>query len=158
MNQNFERNWLAVWDWQILTRILKSFKKLHFNELFLTKKHSFSVKNYRGVMFNSIENWCMALKKSCKIWTGHNSPFQNWHEKFEEFWSEHSKVSKICTLMGSFWRKYIIFELKKYREVMFGSTEDWCEIWSKTHLCFQKWHEEFRKTSQAEKYRFHFRK
>ena len=26
---------------------------------------------------------------------------------------------------------------------MFGNTEDWCQIWSNTHLCFQKWHGEF---------------
>ena len=29
------------------------------------------------------------------------------------FWPEHSKVSKICTLMVSFWTKYVMFELKK---------------------------------------------
>ena len=62
-----------------------------------------------------------------------------------------SKVSKICTLMGSFWTKYIMFELKKYRGVMFDGTEYWCKTWRKTDLCFQKWHEEFGKFSQAEK-------
>ena len=39
--------------------------------------------------------------------------------------------------MGFFWTKYIIFDLKKYRGVMFGSTEYWCNIWKKTDLCFQ---------------------
>ena len=34
------------------------------------------------------------------------------------------KISKICTLMGCFRPKYIIFELKKYREVKFDGTED----------------------------------
>ena len=34
---------------------------------------------------------------------------------------------------------------------MFDSTEDWCKIWKKTDLCFQKWHVEFGKFSQAEK-------
>ena len=38
------------------------------------------------------------------------------------------KVSKVYTLMGCFWPKYIIFELKKYRGVMFDSTEYWCKI------------------------------
>ena len=52
-------------------------------------------------------------------------------------------VSKICTLMGSFWRKYIMFELKKYRGVMFHGTEEWCKIWKKTDLWFGKWHKEF---------------
>ena len=33
-----------------------------------------------------------------------------------------------------------MFELKKYRGVMFNCTEDWCRIGKKTDLCFQKWH------------------
>ena len=53
---------------------------------------------------------------------------QNWHEKFDEFWPEHSKISKICTLMGCFWPKYIMFEPKKYRGIMFDGTEDWCKM------------------------------
>ena len=35
---------------------------------------------------------------------------------------------KICTLMGSFWPKYIIFELENYRVVMCHDTEGWCDI------------------------------
>ena len=31
----------------------------------------------------------------------------------KNFWHEHLKISKICTLMGCFWPKYVIFELKK---------------------------------------------
>ena len=42
---------------------------------------------------------------------------------------------------------YIMFELKKYRGVMFDCTEDWCKIWRKTDLYFLKWHEEFGKFS-----------
>ena len=48
----------------------------------------------------------------------------NWHVvskltlQFDEFWPEHSNVSKICTLMGSFWPNCIMFELKKYRTVV----------------------------------------
>ena len=43
----------------------------------------------------------------------------------------------------SFWTKYIMFELKKYRTVMFHDTEEWCRIWRKNDLWFGKWHEEF---------------
>ena len=50
------------------------------------------------------------------------------------------KSLKICTLMGSFWTEYILFELKKYRGVIFDGSEDWCKIWRKTDLCFPKWH------------------
>ena len=69
--------------------------------------------------------------------------FQNWHEEFNEFWVEHSKISKICTLISCFWPKYIIFKLKNYGWVIFDGIEDWCNIWKKTNLCFQKWNEEF---------------
>ena len=64
----------------------------------------------------------------------------------DELWSKHSKISKTCTLMGCFWPKYM-FELKKYRGVMFDGTEDWFKIWRKTDLWFQKWHEKFGKFS-----------
>ena len=40
-----------------------------------------------------------------------------------------------------------MFELRKYRGVMFGDTEYSCKIWRKTDLGFQKWHEEFGKFS-----------
>ena len=52
------------------------------------------------------------------------------------------KYQKICTLMGCLWPKYM-FKRKKYRWVMFDSTEYWWKIWRKTDLCFRKWHEEF---------------
>ena len=38
-----------------------------------------------------------------------------------------------------FWPKYIMFELKKYRGVMFDGTEYWCKIWRKIDLSFGKW-------------------
>ena len=54
---------------------------------------------------------------------------------FDEFWPEHSKKSKICTLMGYFWPKYIIFELEK---VIFDGTEYRSKISMKNDLCFLK--------------------
>ena len=41
-----------------------------------------------------------------------------------EFWCEHSKVSKICTLIGTFRAKHITFDLKKYRGNIFHNTEE----------------------------------
>ena len=35
---------------------------------------------------------------------------------------------RICTLMGSFWLKYITFKLKNYRGVMCQDIEVWCNI------------------------------
>ena len=40
-----------------------------------------------------------------------------------------------------------MFELTKYRGVLFDGTEDWCKIWRQTDYYFQKWHEEFGKFS-----------
>ena len=34
------------------------------------------------------------------------------------------KVSKICTVIGSYCAKYLMFDLKKYREVIFHDTEE----------------------------------
>ena len=50
---------------------------------------------------------------------------------------------KICSLMGSFWPKYIMFRLKRYRGVMHHYTEDRCKLWRKNDLWFHKWHDEF---------------
>ena len=57
---------------------------------------------------------CTDTEDWCKIWREIDLPFQNWHEEFDEFWPEHSKDSKICTLMDSFWPTYVMFKLKKY--------------------------------------------
>ena len=75
------------------------------------------LKIYRGVMCYANEEWC-------KIWEGIDLSVQNWQEEFNKIWPEHSKISKICTLMGCFWLKYIIFKLRKYREVIFDGTQD----------------------------------
>ena len=41
---------------------------------------------------------------------------QNWHEKFDEFWPEHSKISKKLNFNGLLLTKvYILFELKKLK-------------------------------------------
>ena len=98
------------------------------------------LKIYRGVIWHDNE-------KRWKIGRGIDLLFQNWHEDFDKFWPEHLKISNICTLMACLWPKYIMFELKTYRRVMFDGTEYWCKIWRKTGFCFQKWHEEFGKFS-----------
>ena len=76
-------------------------------------------------------------------WRENDLSVQKWHDEFNQFWPEHSKISKICTIMGCFWPKYMMFELKKYRRVIFHDTAEWCKIWRKTNLRFGKWHEEF---------------
>ena len=86
-------------------------------------------------------------EKWYKIWRKTDLWFGKRHKEFGKFSPEHSKFSKICTLIGSFCAKYITFDLKKYRGVIFHDTEEWCKIWRKTDLWFGKWHEEFGKFS-----------
>ena len=106
---------------------------------FYWKYTKFQLKKYRGVLSHDPEEWC-------KIWRKTDLLFQKWQE-FGEFWPEHSKVSQICTLIGSYCGKYLTFDLKKYRRVIFYETEESYKIWSKNDLWFGKWHEEFDKFS-----------
>ena len=45
----------------------------------------YQLKIYRGVVCHDNEEWC-------KSWEGIDLSVQNWHEKFDEFWPEHSKI------------------------------------------------------------------
>ena len=96
----------------------------------------FELKKYRGVIFYETGQWC-------KIWRGMYLPVQNWHEEFKRILTVHSKISKMCPLMGCLWPKYIMFELG----VIFDGTKDWSNIWRKAELRFQKWHDKFGKFS-----------
>ena len=64
--------------------------------------------HYTGVIFHETE-------KAYKIWTGIDLSFQNWHKEFDKILTEPSNFSKHLILMGSFWAKYILVELTKYR-------------------------------------------
>ena len=81
-------------------------------------------------------------EERCKIWRKTTLLFQKWQE-FDELWSEHSKVSKIGTLIRPFRVKYITFHLKNYTGVIFHDTEVSYKIWRKTELWFGKWCKEF---------------
>ena len=98
----------------------------------------FELKKYRGVIFHETE-------EGYKTWRGIDSSFQNWHNEFDKIWPEHSKVSKIFILIDSYWEKYILFELKRYRGVIFHATEEECKIWGGINLLFQNCHKEFDK-------------
>ena len=109
---------------------------------------------FDGILLSKVENeWAKNVKSSYVSWQWRMMQnlkrnwlsVQNWLEEFDKFWPEHSKFSKICTLMGCFWPEYIILELKRYWGVIFDCTEDWYQIWKKTDLCFQKWREKFGK-------------
>ena len=58
-------------------------------------------------------------KEQWKIWKGTELSIQNWHEEFGEFWTEHTKMSNICTLIDRFWKKHKMFDLKSTRTLCF---------------------------------------
>ena len=136
------RNWLLssnlTWGiWQILTWALGSPKNLHFNSLLLSKAYiawakkvqrSYLSWNWRGIQ-NLERNRLVVLKLTYGIW---------------QLWPEHPKVSKIFTLIISFSAKYILFELKYYRGVIFHESEEGYKIWWGIVL-FQNCHKEFDK-------------
>ena len=106
------------------TRALESLKIGILMGSFNPNLKKYELKIHRGVI-------CHDNEKLSKIWRGTDLSFQSWHEEFDEFWPKQLKVSKIFILMGSFWAKYILFELKKYRGVIFDQTEKGCKIcWS----------------------------
>ena len=138
------QDWYKVWRktgwcfqkltrriWQFFTRALESLQIGTLMASFCLKLKMYELKIYRGVLCHDNEEWC-------KIWRGIDLSVQNWHEEFDEFCPEHSKISNIYTLMDWFWPKYIMFQLKRYRGVMFDCTQDWYKVWRKTGLCFQK--------------------
>ena len=53
----------------------------------------------------------------------------------------HKKCHQICTLIGSFCRKYIKFQPKQYRGFMAHDTEERCKFQGKTNFLFLKWQE-----------------
>ena len=74
----------------------------------------------------------MTLKDDAKFEEKLTLGSKKWHEEFGE--SNHSKVnpttlkSENFTSMGYFCPKYMMFELKKYRGVIFHDNEQWCKI------------------------------
>ena len=90
-------------------------------------KYKLLAKKYRGVISHDPEDWC-------KIWRKTSLLFKKCQE-FGEIWPEHSKVYKTCIFICSYCAKYLMFDLKRYRGVIFDDTERWCIInpWKLTH-------------------------
>ena len=108
-------------------------ENLHFNMLLLSKVYYVWAKK-------SVEELCViTVKNNAKFEEKPTCAFKNDVRNLSNF----DATLKTCTLMGFFWPKYIMFELKKYRGVMHHYTEDRCKHWMKNDLWFHKWHEEF---------------
>ena len=97
------------------------------------------IKIYRWVMSHDNEEWS-------KIWRGIGISKLAWGiwqiltlalKRLKNVHFNAFLLRKVC----------ILYELKKYRGVIFHDTEEWCKIWGKMDLWFGKWHEEFGKFS-----------
>ena len=94
--------------------------------------------HFKGLLLSKVYIvWAKKVQKNSLSWNWRRikNLERNWLvvSKLDKFWPEHSKVSNIFILMGSFWTKYILFELKKYRGIIFHETAEWCKIWRKTN-------------------------
>ena len=125
MFQNWDKKFDNFWP-----EHLKVSKVSPLMGSFLAKYILLELKNYRGVIFHETEG-------EYKIWRVIDLSFKNWHEEFDKFWPERSKVSTIFTSMGSLWAKCILFELKKYGGVIFHETEDGYKTWGGINFSFQ---------------------
>ena len=83
------------------------------------------------MMQNLKENW-FVVSKMTRIWR-------------ILIWA--LEILVISTLIGSFYAKCIMFDLKKYRGVSFHDNEKECKIWRISDFWFEKWHEEYGKFS-----------
>ena len=107
---------------------------------FWTKYILFELKKYRGVIFRETE-------EGYKIWKGTDFSFKIDIRNLTGFDLSTQKSQTIFTLRGSFWAKYILFELKKYRRAIFHETEEGYKILRGIDFPFGKWHHEFGKIS-----------
>ena len=119
-----------------MSQALESLKNFHFNVLLLRKVYIVWAKRVQRSYFSG--KWI-----GIQNWRGVDLSFQNWYKEFDRFWPERLKVSTISTLIISYWVKYILFELKNCREVIFHEIEKGYKNWRWIDLSFQNWQKEF---------------
>ena len=129
------QEFLKIWP-----KLLKALKMITLMGAYWAKYILFELKQNTAIILHDTE-------EGYKIWRGIDVSFQNWHKKFDKFWPEHSKISKIFILMDSSWAKYIyiLFELKRYRGIISNETEEGYKIWRGIDVFFQNWHKKFDK-------------
>ena len=88
---------------------------------FCPKYSRFELKKYRGAIFHNKEQWC-------KNWINLNLVISKMGWGIEWTFIRALKSLKNRTLMGSFCRKNIMFQIKDSRGVMCHDTERWCKF------------------------------
>ena len=109
---------------------------LYFDRLLFRKYVKFQLKRY---IQGSYVSWYWRVLQNLKI---------NWFlvSKMPRIWwiliwalkSLWKIALKNCTLIGPLYAKYITFDLKKYRGVIFYDTEESCKVWKRNWLVVWK--------------------
>ena len=133
--------------WRILPGELEILKISTLTGFSCAKYTTFNLKKYRGVIFHDteLELSFRTLKSDAKIWRKTDLWFGKMTWEIWQIYTRALESLKIGTLMGSFYTKYKMYELKIYRGVMFHDNKEWCKIWREIDLSFQNWLEEFDK-------------
>ena len=124
--------WCKVWrktDSWFQIRAVASLKICNLKCYYCRKYIILLPKKYRGVMSSSRVMWRMMQnleRNRLALWKMTWGILANFDPTLESL--------KICTLMGSFWPKYITFQLEKYRGVMRHCTEDRCKLQGKNDV------------------------
>ena len=112
--------------------------------------------NFDKMLLSKVENvWALNLQWSYVSWQWRmiQKLKRNWLVVLKLTWTSQNltraleKSKNLFFLIGSLWPKYILFELQKYRGVIFHDTEELCKFWRKTDQWFEKRHEKFGKFS-----------
>ena len=94
----------------------------------------------------------MTLKSHAKFEEKLNCGLENDMSNLTNFHQSTWKCQKwyfhwiLLPKVGNTWTKNLQVQ-RKYRGVIFDTTQGWYKIWRKTDLCFHKWHEGFSKFS-----------
>ena len=118
-------SWNFILFWRRETITVPNFRlsispNLHLDRLFLLKVYKISAKKVQ----RNFVSWHWRLMQSLK---------KNWF-----FVSKLTRIWWIFIRALNFTQKYVMFDLKKYRAVIFHDTWEWCKIWRKTDLWFGK--------------------
>ena len=118
-----------------MKQALESLRNLHLSDILLNKVYVWAKKVHRSyllwhwrMMQNLKKNWLVVWKMTGAIW---------------QIFTRVLKSLTIETLMGSFYPKQKIYEIKIYREVTCLDNEVRCKIWRRIDMWFQNWIEEF---------------
>ena len=87
----------------------------------------------------------MKLKRNTKFGEVSTHHFKIGKRNMRKFDPNTRKSKKNFILMGSFWAKYMLFELKRYRGTIFHETEEGYKIWRVIEFSFQNWDKEIDK-------------